>query len=311
VNWSDISLVVNETMITQFLEMAGQQGISTPDSPEGRVRDAAIDAFSEIVSKKMGQAEKVDLIRFLNLANVVGQLVASPALSDLRDTPEYDNDLAETVARLVNNIVSDIVRILDSPATGDATRQNAQDLIRAFIPYLLRFFSDQYDEVCSTVVPSLSELLTFFRKLKKSRGGLPDEYAAMLQPILDSIILKMKYDDTASWGEEDELTDEAEFQELRKRLHVLQQTVAATDESLYIETLSRLVGETFARLSSNDQSLSWRDLDLALHEMYLFGELTVRNQGLYQKREPSSLAAERLVQMMSSMVASGMSFLCR
>ncbi|KAF2110054.1 Exportin-T [Lophiotrema nucula] len=303
VSWIDISLVVNEAMINIFLQMAGQQGISTPESPEGRVRDASIDTFSEIVGKKMNPAEKVELILFLNLANVVGQLIGSSALADF-NTPEYDNDLAETVAKLVNNIVFDLVKILENDSVDEQTRQRADDLIRVFTPYLLRFFADQYDEVCSTVIPSLTDLLTFFRKLQKKARALPPQYAAMLPPVLDAIVAKMKYDDTASWGEEGEQTDEAEFQELRKRLHVLQQTVAAIDESFYIETLSRVVGDTFNRLSSNDQNLNWRDLDLALHEMYLFGELAIRNQGLYAKREPSSVAAQQLVGMMSSMVES-------
>jgi len=52
--------------------------------------------------------------------------------------------------------------------------------------------------------------------------------------------------------------------------------------------------------------MDWRDLDLALHEMYLFGELAMRNSGLYAKREPSSAAAQQLVGMMTSMVESGM-----
>jgi exportin-T len=305
VSWIDISLVVNEAMIGRFLEMAGQQGISDPDGPQGHVRDAAIDTFSEIVGKKMNAAEKLELIVFLNLPNVVGQLIGSPALSDL-NSPDYDNDLAETVAKLVNNIVLDIVRILENDSVSEQTRQRADELIQVFAPYLLRFFSDQYDEVCSTVIPSLTDLLTFFRKLQKKNGALPSQYAAILPAVLESIINKMKYDETADWGEEGEQADEAEFQDLRKRLHVLQQTVAAIDEAFYIDTLSRVVGETFNRLSANDQSLDWRDLDLALHEMFLFGELAMRNQGLYAKREPSSVAAQRLVGMMTSMTESGM-----
>ncbi|KAF2643417.1 Exportin-T [Massarina eburnea CBS 473.64] len=303
VSWIDISLVVNQAMITVFLEMAGQQGISDPESPAGRVRDAAIDTFSEIVSKKMNPSEKIGLIVFLNLPDVVGQLINSPALADQKSS-EYDNDLAETVAKLVNVIVFDVVKILENEAVDEQTRQRADELIQTFTPYLLRFFADQYDEVCSNVIPSLTDLLTFFRKLQKRQGSLPSQYATMLPPVLEAIVAKMKYDEAVSWGEEGEQTDEAEFQDLRKRLRVLQQTVAAIDESFYIETLSRVVSDTFNRLSSVGQSLDWRDLDLALHEMFLFGELAVKNQGLYAKREPSSAAAERLVGMMSSMVES-------
>lgn len=304
VSWTDINLIVNQAMISVFLEMAGQQGISDPESPAGRVRDAAIDTFSEIVSKKMSPGDKIGLILFLNLAEIVGQLLASPALAEFQ-SPSYDNDLAETVAKLVNNIVFDIVKILENDSVDEQTRQRADDLIRIFTPYLLRFFADQYDEVCSTVIPSLTDLLTFLRKLQKRSGAVPPQYSAILPPVLDAIVAKMKYDDTASWGEEGEQTDEAEFQDLRRRLHVLQQTVTTIDEPYYIETLSQVVNGTFARLAQGDQTLNWRDLELALHEMFLFGELAVRNQGLFAKREPSSVAAQQLVGMMNNMIDSG------
>lgn len=304
VSWTDINLIVNQAMIAIFLEMAGQQGIADPESPAGRVRDAAIDTFSEIVGKKMSPADKIELIIFLNLSEVVGQLITSPALAEY-NSPNYDNDLAETVAKLVNNIVFDIVKILENDSVDEQTRQRADNLIRIFTPYLLRFFADQYDEVCSTVIPSLTDLLTFLRKLQKKSGSIPSQYAAILPPVLDAIIAKMKYDETADWGEEGEQTDEAEFQDLRRRLHVLQQTVTAIDEAYYVETLSRVVNGTFGRLSQGDQSLNWRELELALHEMYLFGELAIRNQGLFAKREPSSVAAQQLVVMMNSMIDSG------
>jgi exportin-T len=305
VSWISINLVVNQAMITTFLEMAGQQGIADPESAAGRVRDAAIDTFSEIVGKKMTPADKIELIMFLNLSEVVGQLISSPALAEF-NSPNYDNDLAETVARLVNNIVFDVVKILENDAADEQTRQRADDLIRIFTPYLLRFFADQYDEVCSSVIPSLTDLLTFLRKLQKKTGSVPAQYAAVLPPVLDAIIAKMKYDETAEWGEEGEQTDEAEFQDLRRRLHVLQQTITTIDEPYYIETLSRLVNGTFGRLSQGDQNLNWRELELALYEMYLFGELAMRNQGLFAKREPSSVAAQQLVVMMNSMIDSGM-----
>ena len=306
VSWTDISLVVNQDMIAIFLEMAGQQGIADPESATGRVRDAAIDTFSEIVSKKMNSSDKIELIVFLNLSEVVGQLISSPALAEF-NSPNYDNDLAETVAKLVNNIVFDIVKILENDSAGEQTRQRADDLIRIFTPYLLRFFSDQYDEVCSTVIPSLTDLLTFLRKLQKKLATIPAQYSVVVPPVLDAIIAKMRYDETATWGEEGDQTDEAEFQDLRRRLHVLQQTVTAIDEAYYIETLSRVVNGTFGRLSHSGQALDWRDLELALYEMYLFGELAIRNQGLYAKREPSSVAAQQLVVMMNSMIDSGLS----
>ncbi|KAF2420139.1 Xpo1-domain-containing protein [Tothia fuscella] len=304
VSWIDISLVVNQTVLAALLEMAGQQGLQEHSSVEVKVRDAAIDTFTETAGKKMRPPEKMELLLFLNLKTVVGQLIASPPLEELRKTPHYDTDLAETVAKLVNNVVRDIVIVLDTPTVDEQTRQRANELLQAFIPYLLRFFSDEYDEVCSTVLDSLTELLNFFRKVVKT-GPLPALYAPMLSPILDAIISKMRFDETANWGESDEETDEAEFLELRKRLNILQQYVAAIDELLYMDTLTTLVVNTLSKLGiANVGSLDWRELDLALYEMYLFGDLASRNRGLYQKSAPSSVASERLIQMMRGLMES-------
>ncbi|PQE13157.1 putative Exportin-T protein [Rutstroemia sp. NJR-2017a BBW] len=196
------------------------------------------------------------MIQFLNLGEVVSQLIASPALHELRSTSNYDTDLAEAVAKLVNTVVADIVKVLEDTQAAPDTKSQAEQLLQTFLPLLLRFFSDEYDE-------------------------------------------------TSSWGNEDEQTDEAEFQELRKRLQNLQKSVAAIDQDLYVDILSNVVGNTFQTLEQQGGQMDWRDLDLALHEMYLFGELTLVNSGVYAKSQPSTVAAERLAVMMSKMVESG------
>lgn len=131
----------------------------------------------------------------------------------------------------------------------------------------------------------------------------------MLLPIIRAIFGKMRYDETSSWGDEDDQEDEAEFQDLRKRLDILQQTIAGADEQLYIDAVTGLVDQTFDDLRTQGAQLNWRDLDLALHEMYLFGDLAIKSGGLYQKNKPNSPAAERLVRMMLRMVEAGEVFL--
>ncbi|KAI9839121.1 MAG: pre-tRNA nuclear export protein [Sarea resinae] len=303
VSWIDISLVVNESLLNLLFQLVGRTQATGSAGGVDKVRDAAIDTFTEIVGKKMNPTDKIDMMIFLKLGDIVGQLIASSPLNELRATSNYDTDMAEAVAKLVNNAAFDIVKTLDIE-TNEQTRRKADGLLQIFLPFVLRFFSDEYDEICSTVIPSLTDLLTFFRKDVKANGALASHYDAMLSPILTAIVGKMKYDETSSWGNEDAETDEAEFQELRKRLHILQQAVAAVDEPLYIDALSTVVANTFARYSQEQRQLNWRELDLALHEMYLFGELATRNGGLYNKSQPASVAAERLLQMMAQMVES-------
>lgn len=295
VQWIDITLVIQQDMISLLLPLIGR----TDKGDTDKVRDAAVDAYTEIVAKKMKPSDKVELIAFLGLQQIVSELVNSPPLNQYRGTPKYDTDLAEAVAKLVNVVMTDVVKVLETFSQDSAPK--AEQHLLDFIPLLLRFFSDDYDEVCSSVIPSLTDILTLFRKM----NPLPPRYREMLPSILNAIILKMRYDETASWGNEDEQTDEAEFQELRKRLQNLQKSVAAVDQDLYLETLSNLVANTFQTLDQQGSHMDWRDLDLSLYEMYLFGELALPNQGLAGKSQPSSAAAERLGLIMSKMVESG------
>ena len=85
VSWIDIWLVINERIQTALLEIAGQQGNFVAESREAKVRDGAIDTFTETVGKKMQPTDKVELINYLNLSAIVGQLVSSPALSERRN----------------------------------------------------------------------------------------------------------------------------------------------------------------------------------------------------------------------------------
>lgn len=298
VSWMDISLVVSQDMINLLLPVVGR----TNAGGEDKVRNTAIDTLTEICGKKMRSADKMELVSFLNLQEIVGQLIGSAPLSTHKGTPKYDTELAEAVAKLVNTVMSDIVKALDDGQIGDDAKERAKQHLHGFLPFLLRLFADEYDEVCSTVIPALTDLLTFLRKL----GQLPQDFSSMLAPILDAIIRKMRYDETSTWGNEDEQTDEAEFQELRRKLQNLQKTIAAIDQALYMNMLSNLVANTFQNLDQQGSEMDWRDLDLALYEMYLFGELALPNQGLGTKNQPSTEASERLVVMMQKMVGSGM-----
>jgi exportin-T len=302
VSWIDIQLVVNQPMIEllfQQLERAQQTGLSASSE---KARDAAVDVFTETISKKMQPADKIQLLTFLNLDSVVSQLITCPPLADSRGSSIYDVDLAETVAKLVNAVVVDIVKILENENSSSETWAKAERFLTSFLPHVLRFFSDEYDEVCSTVLAAMNDVLAFLRRTSQGQPPSPQR-TVMLLPILKAIFGKMRYDETASWGDDDDKTDEAEFQELRKRLASLQQSIAASDEGLYIEAVSALVHDTLEKLHNSPGQVNWRDLDLALHEVYLLGEMVAKGGGgLYQKNKPNSPAAEKLIRMLLRMV---------
>jgi len=176
-----------------------------------------------------------------------------------------------------------------------------------FLPLLLRFFSDDYDDTSSAVFQVTTELLSLIRKEKKITGTLAPGHATMLQPILNAIVMKTKYDADTNWGDEDEQSEEAEFEQLRKQLKTMQDAISTIDENLYIDLMSQLVEGTFDRMQGGNNSVDWRDVDLALYEMYSFGEMAMRYGGLYSKGRPTGLPAERLINMLGKMMASSKS----
>lgn len=302
VSWTEISLIITETLRDQLLELVT---LPLPQDPSVSLKETALTTLKEILHKKMGSDYKLELINFLKIREVVEHLVASPSLADLRATSQYDTDLAESVAQLVNHSVSDIARALETAQDQSTVLIQGVSQLKEFLPLVLRFFSDEYDEICSTVIPCLSDLLNLFRKKEKLNVLIREQSSAMLSPLLDALVTKMRYDETSSWGNEDAQTDEAEFQDLRKRLHVLQQALAAVDDQLYQEKISTIVVSTFENFERNGSQADWRDLDLALHEMFLFGEFAMKNGGLYSKTKPVTPAAERLIAMMYKLVDSG------
>lgn len=298
-SWIDLSLIVNDSLLTLLFGLVSS-GLSTEDAGRTKLRDISLGTMMEILGKKMKASDKLELIEVLRVGELVSRLTVSPSLQELRFSSQYDTDFAEVVAKLVNNTLLDVVNILESVPEGDPIKARADGHLKTLSPFMLRFFSDEYDEICSNVIPCLTDLLTLFRK--KAKGN--SEYQPMLSPILEAIMAKMKYDETSEWGSENDQTDEAEFQDLRKRLQVLQQAVAAVDESLYIEKVSNLVARCFDTFQSSGGQMDWRDIDLALHEMFLFGQLAVKNGNIYSKSKPISPAAERLIAMMFKLVES-------
>jgi len=309
VTWTDIALAVNDSFLQLLFEYLDPLQNPSGDHVVER-RDAAIEAFIDILGKKMSASDKLQLIEVLNIYEAVSQLVRCRELSDMRSTAHYDTDLAEGVAKLVNNTVTDIVKALDGAQDDNSVSQRGIALLKSFMPHILRFLSDEYDEICSTIIHSLTDLLTLLRKKAKSNSNLAPEFLPMLPLILDVIIAKLKYDETSVWGHEDTQTDEAEFQELRKRLHNLQKAVAAVDESMYVNKITSVVVTTFERYQEQNGQVDWRQLELALHEMELFGELALRHGGLYSKTKPVTPAAEQLIGMMFKLVQTGIARHC-
>ena len=304
--WIDITLIANEGLLEPVFQIARSTG-RVASQGVNRLRNTAIDTLTEIIAKKMNPANKLDLIKFMNLDVMIAEALASPQLLAIKSSSDYDVDMAEALARLVNTATSDIIKGLAVQTEKVATHAQADTLLHAFIPFVLRFISDESDDVGMAVMSSCSDLISFFRKESRSNGTLSPQHSNMLALILRATMLRLKHDETPWVNISDEVdeVDETETVDLRKRLELLQITIAGVDENMFIEAVKELIVTTFESYAIHGIEANQYDVNIALQEFYLFGQHLVKDRGIYPKGQKNSPASETVTNMMKMIMQSG------
>ncbi|KAK9355575.1 armadillo-type protein [Lipomyces doorenjongii] len=277
VSWIDISLIVTPQYMSIIFGILGNEAL----------RGAACDTLTEIISKKMKSSDKFDLISLLNLPQTIGQLLIGSEV-----------EFTEKVARLVNVVCLDLVRILDEDQFASPLKENTENLLQQLFPFAIGFLANEYDDTSSEVFPAISEYLSFLRKEKKRNMPLNPARCSTLASILNTIILKVKYDESMDWsnGTDD---SESEFLEVRGRLRLFQDAVAAIDENLFMDSISSVVIN-----SLNGEKRDWRDIELGLFELGAYSDGLRNAAALPTKGQGSSKAMEILNDMLLKMTNS-------
>ncbi|KAG0242703.1 pre-tRNA nuclear export protein [Actinomortierella wolfii] len=277
VSWIDITLIVNEKFVSLIYGFLNTS-----------MRSAAAECLTDIIKKGMKPLDKLELISVLNVVNVLQQIDIST-----------DSEFRERVARLVNNLGLQLCQIWQdtnpqtNPAYPATAQQTAYNHISHLIPILLRFLSDEDDNISGAVFGFLREVLNMFKTIKKATGTLPQEQKAFLRQLLEAIVIKMKYGEDMDWvcvaiagGSEsvgavgeDSIDDEEmlNFLEMRRELKRFYDLISALSASLTTNFLHAAVTTTLTtfvneKASGTPSSLNWRDLELALYLLYLYGE---------------------------------------
>ncbi|KAF9969790.1 pre-tRNA nuclear export protein [Actinomortierella ambigua] len=277
VAWIDITLIVNEKFVSLIYGF-----LNTP------MRSAAAECLTDVIKKGMKPLDKLELISVLSVVNVLQQIDIST-----------DSEFRERVARLVNNLGLQLCQIWQdtnpqaNPAYPATAQQTAYSHISQLIPILLRFLSDDDDNISGAVFGFLREVLNMFKTIKKATGTLPQEQKAFLRQLLEAIVIKMKYGEDMDWvcvaiagGSEsvgavgEDLIDDEEmlnFLEMRRELKRFYDLISVLSASLTTSFLHAAVTTTLGTYvnekgSGAPSSLNWRDLELALYLLYLYGE---------------------------------------
>ena len=145
--WIDITLIVNDEYMTLIYRFLGHPALRT----------AASETLANIVSKKMSSGDKLEMITFLNLTQVVNSLDA-----------DQDVEFAEAMARLVNAQGLELTRILL-----EVRVPNLHSTIVLII--LGKLFPNSRIENCGNVarIASPTTPVSFKRIRRYQHGGLP------------------------------------------------------------------------------------------------------------------------------------------
>lgn len=296
-SWIDISLVVTPTTLPLFFALLQHSSLN--------LRKVAADALVQVISKGMKPAGKLELLRVLDVTNVVGSLEAQTrtnANASAAGDQDHLVELREKLARLANAVTLELVKILEDSTADDASRGAADEMLLAHLPLVLAFLADEYDEPTECVLSGVNATLGYYKKLKKRLAAgqsLPQGQIDALSQLVDVALRKMKYDDDAEWtgagtriegggvGDDgagsDE--DEAHFVELRKQLQHILASVASIEETIFSTRVQSLIVDTLRAVESSLNSsgsspgVTWQQAEVALFAAYFYVEVLINATG--------------------------------
>ncbi|KAJ2001048.1 pre-tRNA nuclear export protein, partial [Coemansia thaxteri] len=289
VSWIDISLIVNQPFVSVVFSL-----LKAP-----ALRQQACHCLTEVVGKGMSPPEKLELLQFLSIVDVLGQLEFG------------DVEFAEAVGKLANAVGVELKVIwMEKHLCTPDNNAAAYAMLEKLMPLLLGFLSHEYDEVSSSVFTVIGEILTAFKKLQQredaSLSAAQQDFLSHLMPVL---VDKLKYSDDYPWpsaaeasvgdneGSLDEGDEEALFSELRRSLRVFIDTIAHIAPDLYNRTMLTAAQDIFKQCSqygtsserAEDESggggngrgqLGWVRAELGLYLTQAYGERLSSNKGL-------------------------------
>ncbi len=189
-------------------------------------------------------------------------------------------------------------RLFSQSDTPDDVRLEADVMLTNALPLVLRFLSDRCNETATSVFAFLGDYLRASRKyirpiqpvVVNGKGSnsmpppptpyipLPSEKRLFLSSLLEIIVRRMEWGDDLDWeisGDAGDSEDEVNiFLLLRTNLRGFIDQIAQIDKELYVEVIAAIVLSTLETLGSRGPgAVSWQQAELAVHLVYIFGEI--------------------------------------
>ncbi|GAA6017846.1 hypothetical protein JCM10207_003473 [Rhodosporidiobolus poonsookiae] len=283
VSWIDINLMVTPQTIGLLLRAINLT--SSPASLTMSIRSATADTLIETVAKGMPAPDKLRLFEVLDVGSVLAALVEVGRENGATEADDETELFREKLAKLLNGVAGELCKIVEDNNSAPESKLTSSTTLTALLPLLLRFISDSSAAPTIALFPSVTSLLSLYKKEKKRAGAganmddptMTPEKRAFLGELLRAATGKMAYGEDVEWEappvipeEEDE--EMREFNELRKNLRVITDGIAWIDPTLYAEAVQSIIVETLDLYQANPQGLSWQRIELALAMLYGFGQ---------------------------------------
>lgn len=245
ISWMEITLFINQGFISTLLQYLNK--------PQQRSETCA--TLIEVISKKMKPLNKIELISILDLCAII---------NSFKETE--DLEFNEWIAKLANQTGLELLYALEQ--SEGQLFDSINDQILALWPSILTLLSNEYDDVSQHVFGFIQQYLLDCKKYHKLKS------LDLLSSLLNKLVLKMKFDEDDD-GTDDESAEQ--FEEIRSKLKVFQDTIAVLAPDLYLEVISIVIEQSIFSQGEESGKTDWRNLELGLFELSKFGDSLKNN----------------------------------
>ncbi|CAH1756492.1 6800_t:CDS:10 [Entrophospora sp. SA101] len=201
------------------------------------------------------------------------KLIQALNIANVMRNLDYSDDIVfvEYVARLTNTLGVELCKIWED--VNQETRNVAYNQIEYLLEFLLKFLADEYDDTSSAVFP----------------------FVTALQSL-------MKYDESTECnGSDEEAEEEGEFLEMRKYLKQFFDAIHNMDEPIFTMFVHSAIINTLENYQKIGNESDWRDLELSLHVLCLYGEALKGSMSFALKQNNDAVALSPLGEMILKM----------
>ena len=248
ISWIDLSLILNEPVITLLISCLSHAGPGDADDDNGdgslpsQCGAEAVDCLKEIVSKGMDNQKKVQMIMSLKLLQRIGE---SGVNLDKVDGTHIN--IVIKLSELVSSIGLELINCWESTSSNQLSSSPEAVALSLQLNVLVNVFFKcfSYDDidVSGAVIPLASQfVLTLQKERKESTQNISFRISNHMPQLLTVMYEQMKYplDFEFDYEDEDDAEEEMYRTELRKLNHTIIRVCPETALQFLCSALSKL-----------------------------------------------------------------------